>query len=75
MARPWRGGVLALAALGIALAALGVAHAQQPSETGDGVQLESVDVTGRRALQDRFFAPGSTYPTARQSHMLEFKII
>ncbi|MEO5670951.1 MAG: TonB-dependent receptor [Ramlibacter sp.] len=53
MARPWLGGVFALATLGLA-------HAQQPPEgVGDGVQLDSVEVTGRRALQDRFFAPGS----------------
>lgn len=44
----------------LALAALGMAHAQQPPEAGgEGTQLEPVEVTGRRALQDRFFAPGS----------------
>jgi outer membrane receptor for ferrienterochelin and colicins len=53
MARPWLGGLLAVATLGLA-------HAQRPPEAGgEGVQLEPVEVTSRRALQDRFFAPGS----------------
>ena len=56
MARPWHFSVLAVATLGT----LGLAQAQQPPDAGgDGVQLDTVDVTGRRALQDRFFAPGS----------------
>ncbi|WP_158289978.1 TonB-dependent siderophore receptor [Ramlibacter sp. WS9] len=53
MARPWLGGLLAVATLGLA-------HAQRPPEAGgEGAQLEPVEVTSRRALQDRFFAPGS----------------
>lgn len=53
MARPWLGGLLAACAFGLV-------HAQQqPDSGGEGTALEPVDVTGRRALQDRFFAPGS----------------
>ncbi len=44
----------------VALSCPRAAHAQQPPEAGgEGVQLDSVEVTGRRAVQDRFFAPGS----------------
>ncbi|MBK0394054.1 TonB-dependent receptor plug domain-containing protein [Ramlibacter algicola] len=53
MGHPWRVGALVLATLGTAQAQQG------PDGGGEGVQLEQVDVTGRRALQDRFFAPGS----------------
>lgn len=53
MGHPWRMGALVLATLGAAQAQ------QAPDGGGEGVQLEQVDVTGRRALQDRFFAPGS----------------